>query len=86
MALVTRKKKPFDDRIWIIKQEKKEKKTRIPCIIVKFVTTRNFFIKNDNIMYHAYLDNFDIDGIRVKDVDDVGACALAHCTSCLDEK
>jgi hypothetical protein len=54
---------------------------------VKFVTTRNFFIKNDNnIMYHAYLDNFDIDGIRVKDVDDVGAFALAHCTSCLDEK
>jgi hypothetical protein len=60
---------------------------KIPCTIVKFVTTRNFFIKNDNnIMYHAYLDNFDIDGIGVKDVDDVGAIALAHCTSCLDEK
>jgi len=37
-------------------------------------------------MYHTYLDNFDINGIRVKDVDDVGAFALAHCTSCLDEK
>ncbi len=54
---------------------------------MKFVTTRNFFVKNDNnIMYHTYLDNFDINGIRVKDVDDVGAFALAHCTSCLDEK
>ncbi len=54
---------------------------------MKFVTIMNFFINNDNnIMYHAYLDYFEIDGIRVKDVDDVGAFALAHCTSCLDEK
>ncbi len=50
---------------------------------MKIIIVRNFFIKNDNnIMYHAYLDNFDIDGIRVKDVDDVRAFALAHCTSC----
>lgn len=83
MALVTRKQLLVDDGIWIIIIKRKKIRTKIPSTIVKFITMRNFFIKNDNnIMYHAYLDNFDIDGIRVKDVDDVRAFALAHCTSC----